>query len=151
MIECFFGSTLENEKIDGLSIADFVNKLNFEMFSLVGDFFYILFGIKFVKWGFRHKDRDLLRKIKIVRGWGSKLVEEKMQEIQQKIEKEEALENPNDLIEAIVRNNLKEKKEGGFFYESVDILNEFQTFFGAGIETSSHYLSMTIYLIAEHP
>ena len=56
------------------------------------------------------------------------------------------------MIEAIVRNNLKEeKKEGELTYSEDDILAEFNTFFFAGMETTSAYLVMMIYLVIQHP
>ena len=56
------------------------------------------------------------------------------------------------MIEAIVRNNLKEdKKEGELTYSEEDILDEFNTFFTGGVETSSSYMAMIIYLVVQHP
>ena len=50
-----------------------------------------------------------------------------------------------------MRNSLQGKKEGEFSYENEDILNEFITFFGAGIETTHHFLTMMIYYIVQNP
>ena len=82
MIDCFFGTKLEKEKIDGLSISVFINKLSSDVFSLVGDAVYLLFGVRFIKAGLREKDKDILRRIKIIRSWGRKMVEEKIQKIE---------------------------------------------------------------------
>ena len=55
------------------------------------------------------------------------------------------------MIEAIVRNNLKEeKKEGELTYSEEDILDEFNTFFAGGVETTSSYMAMMIYLVVQH-
>ena len=51
-----------------------------------------------------------------------------------------------------MRNSLKEdKKEGELTYSEEDIITEFNTFFFAGVETTSAYLVMMIYLIVQHP
>ena len=46
---------------------------------------------------------------------------------------------------------MKEKKEGELVYTDQDILDEFSTFFVAGVDTTSNFLTMMIYLIAQHP
>ena len=52
------------------------------------------------------------------------------------------------MIEAIVRESLKEK--GETVYDDESIFDEFSTFFFAGVDTTSNYLAMTIYLLAQH-
>ena len=56
-----------------------------------------------------------------------------------------------DLIDAITRNSLKEAKEGELAYINEDIFDEFSTFFAAGVDTTSNYLLMMIYLIYQNP
>ena len=46
---------------------------------------------------------------------------------------------------------MKEKKEGELVYTPENILDEFATFFVAGVDTTSNFLVMMIYLIAQHP
>ena len=59
-------------------------------------------------------------------------------------------DKPSDMIEAIVRNSLKEKK-GEPSYNEQSIFDEFRTFFFAGVDTTSNYLSTMIYLVVKHP
>ena len=56
-----------------------------------------------------------------------------------------------NLIEAITNNSMKQIKEDEQVYSPEDILNEFTTFFVAGVDTTSNFLVMMIYLIAKHP
>ena len=60
-------------------------------------------------------------------------------------------ENPKNLIEAIVKNSLQERKEGELAYTDEDIFDEFSTFLIAGVDKTSNYLVMMIYLIVQHP
>ena len=106
ILSCFFDSTLSNEKIEGLNVSNFVIKLLGDSFNFIEDVPFLLFGLKFIKLGLRSKDRDILRRISILRGWGNKIVKERVERINKEKLKQE---NPNDLIEAIVKNNLKEK------------------------------------------
>ena len=53
-----------------------------------------------------------------------------------------------DLIEAIVRNSVEERSP---VYTDQSIFDEFKTFFLAGVDMTSSFLAMMIYLIAQHP
>ena len=46
---------------------------------------------------------------------------------------------------------MKEAKEGELTYKTEDIFDEFTTFFVAGTDTTSNYLTMMIYLVYQHP
>lgn len=51
------------------------------------------------------------RKVAVYEAWGKKVVRDKADEIKAKAERGELGEKPHDLIEAIVMNSMKEKKE----------------------------------------
>ena len=55
------------------------------------------------------------------------------------------------MIEAIVMNSLKEKKEDELVYDDQSIFDEFRSFFFAGTDTTSNYLATMIYLVVKHP
>ena len=46
---------------------------------------------------------------------------------------------------------MKEAKEGEKIYTNKDIFDEFSTFFFAGTDKTSNYLTMMIYLVYQHP
>ena len=71
-----------------------------------------------------------------------------MEEIKQKYGKKELKAKPQDLIEAITRNSLEESKS---IYNNKAIFDEFRAFFVAGVDTTSNYLAMMIYLTVQHP
>ena len=91
------------------------------------------------------------RKVALYEAWGKKVVGDKINEIKAKAERGELGEKPHDLIEAIVMNSLKEKKENELVYDDQSIFDEFRTFFFAGTDTTSSYLSTIIYLVVKHP
>lgn len=98
------------------------------------------------------KQRELNEDLRIYKSWEKKVVEDRVEEAKSKIkEKGFSEENSCDLIEAIVKNSMKEKKEGELVYTQQDIMDEFSTFFVAGVDTTSNYLSMMICLIGQHP
>ena len=90
------------------------------------------------------------RKLKLFKSWGKKFLTDRVEEAMSKIEKGE-IGQKVDLIEAITRNSMKEKKEGELIYTPEDILNEFTTFFIAGVDTTSNFLTTMIYLTVQHP
>ena len=116
----------------------------------ITDLSHILFGVKYLELGLRAKDREVNRRVQLFRAWGKKFLMERVEEAKVKIEKGEIGEKV-DLIEAITRNSMKEKKEGELAYTPEDILNEFATFFVAGVDTTSNFLVLMIYLIAQNP
>ena len=115
------------------------------------DFLQFILGARFIKLGLREKDRVMNRKTSIYDAWGRKVVEDKITAIKEKAERGELGKKPKDLIEAIVRNSMKEKKENELGYDNQSIFDEFRTFFFAGVDTTSNYLGTMIYLVLKHP
>ena len=91
------------------------------------------------------------RKVAVYEAWGKGVVEGKIKEIKAKAEKGGLGEKPSNLIEAIVMDSLKAKKEDELLYDEQSIFDEFRTFFFAGVDTTSSYLATMIYLVAKHP
>lgn len=62
---------------------------------------------------------------------------------------------PSNIIEALVIDQIlgeeSESQEKEKYYSEEEIFEEFCTFFVAGTDTTSHYLLMTIYMIAKNP
>ena len=149
IVSCFFGSNLENEQIEGKKVPNFVKEMIGDLAVQIFDPLTILFRIRLIDWGIRAKDREVNRKIRIFKEWGKTVVQQLTQEIKRKHADGELGENPKNLIEAIVRESLKEN--GETVYDDESIFDEFSTFFFAGVDTTSNYLAMTIYLLAQHP
>ena len=82
MLSCFFGQTLKEEKIEGVSIQKFFSDIMGDINLQRGDPLYFAFGKRFLDLGIRKKDRDLNRRIKMYKSWGHKIVSERMEEIE---------------------------------------------------------------------
>ena len=65
-----------------------------------------MLGPKFKKLGLRRKDREINEKLKILKNWGKQTISKRVQEIKKKASEGTLPEAPEDLIDAIVRNNL---------------------------------------------
>ena len=69
MLECFFGTKSSHEKINNVSIAKFMNKLNTDGANQGFSVYYLLFGIKFLNLGIRKIDKDVNERIAISRAF----------------------------------------------------------------------------------
>ena len=103
-----------------------------------------------MKLGIRKNDRINNQKLKLFKGWGKDVVNRKILEVKTLFEKNELKEHPSDLLEAIVRNSLQNREQKKV-YDEESIFDEFNTFFMAGVDTTSNYLAMAIYLLAQNP
>ena len=110
MVDCFFGENIKEEKIEGKTIFQFAKEIMGESMSQ-RDILYFLLGIKFINLGLRKKDRLMNRKISMYEAWGRNVIDDKIASIKEKAERGELGKKPNDLIEAIVRNSMKDKRE----------------------------------------
>ena len=69
-----------------------------------------MLGPKFLDLGIREKDRKANKKLAIYEAWGKSVVGDKIQKLKEQMERGGLGEKPKDLIEAVYRNSLKEKK-----------------------------------------
>ena len=76
IVSCFFGSNLENEQIEGKKVPNFVKEMIGDLAVQSFDPLTILFRIRLIDWGFRAKDRELNRKIRIFKEWGKVTVQQ---------------------------------------------------------------------------
>ena len=74
MFDCFFGQSLRQEQIEGVSpfvflrqLANDVNVQNFDLLCMI-------FGTKFLELGLRQKDRDISRRLRVYEEWGRQVV-----------------------------------------------------------------------------
>ena len=107
---CFFGSDLKSEKIEGKTIPCFIKELighmAIQLFGPLG----VLGGYQLVELGLRQKDREVNRRIALYKKWGEHTICQRVEEIKKKHSNGELSDNPADLIEAIVRESLKNEK-----------------------------------------
>jgi hypothetical protein len=81
MMECFFGNSPTYEKIDGKILSMFLSQLttdiNKQSFSPIG----LLFGVNFFNLGLREEDRDINRRIKLVREMAYLKIQNRLKEL----------------------------------------------------------------------
>ena len=150
LVDCFFGENMVNEKIEGKSVFMFAKELIGDLMLQAYSLSFQILGINFHGLGILQRDREINRRIRVFREWGRPIVRGMIKRIKEQHRRGELGSQPNNLIEAIVRESLKEK-EAPNIYNDENILDEFNSFFTAGVDTTSNYLAMTIYLLAQHP
>jgi cytochrome P450 len=128
-------------------VSLFINRLTNDMALQPENWFYPLFGVKFLNLGLREMDRDINNRIKIYKSWAKEKVNEQVRRAQAKFsaDKNQLLE-PTNLIDAIMRSIICSNGES--VYTEDDIFEEFSTFFVAGVDTSAHFLMMMIYYVS---
>ena len=89
MMNCFFGKSTENQKIEESDIPIFLSKLMGDMAQQVADIKYTFFGVKYLELGLKQKDREVNRRLKLFKSWGSKFLAQRVEEAQKKIEEGE--------------------------------------------------------------
>ena len=151
MIDGFFGKGIQVDRIEGKTVYLYAKEVLEGLTLQRRDPLYFLFGQKFLELGIRKMDREMNRKVAVYEAWGKGVVEGKIKEIKARAEKGGLGEKPSNLIEAIVMDSLKAKKEDELLYDEQSIFDEFRTFFFAGVDTTSSYLATMIYLVAKHP
>ena len=97
-------------------MKELIGDLAVQMFSPASFFF----GHRLINFGLRQKDREINRKAALHKRWGIAIVNERSEEVIRKNEKSSLVENPKDLIGAIVRNSLSiENSEKVYSDESI--------------------------------
>ena len=78
ILDCFFGHNFLDEKIEGVHVSAFVQKLIGDLTLQNVDPAYIILGLNFVKLGLRKKDKDINRRLKLYKAWGNDFVQKKV-------------------------------------------------------------------------
>lgn len=159
MLECFFGSASTYQKINGQSVANFINKLNNDITLQNFELPILIFGTKFAELGLRKLDRDINQQIRLLRELATRLIKKRLSELDVSGPREKY----QDIIEALVlkksfdknqgvlkNKSIKIKKEDADNYDFEELIEEFCTFFTAGTDTTSHFMQMMVYYISQH-
>ena len=82
IIESFFGCGTFDKKIEGINVSHFINDLNEEIITQTFDPMTIIFGPRFLESGIRKKDREISKKIKIMRKFAEETTKKRLKEVQ---------------------------------------------------------------------
>jgi len=135
----FFSENLNDYKIEGQPLTLYLANLLIETFTIMGDT--LVQGAHFmgVSPSISPAFRKVMQKVKEFRNLAFKIIQDrKASNIQ-----------VNDMLGLLIETQKKLNKEEAFSDE--DIVNEFITFFVAGMDTTGHSISMALYELNKHP
>jgi len=143
----FFGEKFSEYNIDGrpltIVLADILNRVGVETFNPLTS----LFGSKLMRLGLFKRHRELTKDIKEFKAFCKKIVENKMKEFSKLKEDQKSLESKN-LLWIFYEQRLKSPEDA---FTDDEIIDEFITFFFAGMDTTGLLLTAMAYYTTLHP
>ncbi|CAK65177.1 unnamed protein product (macronuclear) [Paramecium tetraurelia] len=158
VIRSFFGKSADgvqiNKKKIQIEIADLLNELGEVRFKskylFVKRFF---LGTK--SWGFfpTNKEKELLQRISEMRLAIEKLIQKRIVEIELKMDEneDEIKQRETDFLDVLIKEYLKQKKQGTQKITIDEIIQQFITLFFAGTDTTAVLSYHCLYYMAQYP
>jgi len=139
----FFGKKFADYKFRGHSITSFLGDL---IARVSNEFFtplYLLFGKKLVLSGLLPRHRKLLKDLVEFRNFCIELIRDRMNQLRA----DPASNQKKSMIELLMANSTSAE---GTLTED-EVINEFMTFFLAGMDTTSHLVAIATYYALKEP
>lgn len=133
----FFGRNLNKYTFEGRPLTLALVNIMYDLGLFIKTPGYILLGTKVFSLPFASSSKKLMSRIKGFRAQCTKIVEDR---------KKEEDEKYNDLLAALLTH-----QKGSDKLTDEDIVNEFITFFMAGMDTTGHLVAMAVYNLTQHP
>ena len=133
----FFGNHFNDQYIEGVPVSQYLAQALVELMAQFYSPIFQVFGWKGVTWGLSSSHRNLLRKIRLIREFSAKIIRKR---------KAEPSSQPKDLLQIL----LDFEKNGEGLSED-ELIDEFLTFFVAGMDTTAHLLTAATYYLEKNP
>lgn len=138
----FFGEQLNKYKLDGMPLTLFLADLIVGLGLLNLTVENLILGTKFIERGIMPKHRRLMRKIEAFRNTCSEIIEERR--VLRKTKNQET--KTKDLLDLLLDYQGEEGKAS-----DEEIIDQFITFFLAGMDTTGHLITMVTYYLHKYP
>ena len=146
----FFGECLNKTEFyfEGKQLSLALADLLPELIQAIRNGLVLIFGLKIVKWRIVPSQRRILRKIDRFKYLCSKIIEER----KKKYKKEKVSSNKTSPVDKDLLDILFEFQENTpEALSDQEILDEFITFFLAGMDTTGHLIAMVAYNLTQYP
>lgn len=144
VVRGFFGSRLKEKKVLGKSIVEALGYIIESTFGQMISARFRLFGIRILKMGLFKKDREVTKHINEFR----KVIR---QEVKTKLESPSSAEKETKDLLDYLREGGYISNQGSTHQVSVEeIVDEFITFYGAGMDTTGHLAGMILYYLGKY-
>jgi len=105
-------------------------------------------GVNFMKRGVFASHRKIIKKLTDFRALVQGLIEERKNTIKLSGVSQNDKSTRKDLLQLLLEKQIQGDEDA---FTDADIINEFMTFFVAGMDTTAHLISMTTYYLSQNP
>ncbi len=133
----FFGNNFNGQQVEGKTASEFLIELLIDIMALFYTPFFHFFGWKAITWGLFSSHRNIIRRVRLIREFSAKIIRKR---------KEDSSTKAKDLLQIL----LDYQKQGESLSEE-EIIDEFLTFFTAGMDTTAHLLTAATYYLEKNP
>lgn len=145
----FFGAKFSEYIVRGVTVTTFLSNLEETLGQNGPSLSYLLFGAKGIKSGIFPGHRQLMRDTKDFQDFARRVIEEKTEDLRQRKQANETRDGQRKtLIDILLEQGEKTSGDG---FTTQEIIDEFITFFGAGMDTTGHVIAMMAYFLAVNP
>jgi len=137
----FFGDDMANYEVEGESLAIALPHLVVDCFTANIDPLQFIFGAGYIRLGLTAKHRSINRRIKLYFAEVLKIAKDRKKQIQA------GAAPRQDLLGLMLQ---KQAEEGEEVWPDVEIVAHSTTFILGGVDTTSHSLTMALYLMDKH-
>lgn len=133
----FFGNNFHDQSIEGVPVSQYLTQALAEVMALFYSPFFHFFGWKALTWGLFASHREVLRKVRLIREFSARIIRKR---------KEDTSSKAKDLLQILL--DCEKKGEG---LSEDELIDEFLTFFVAGMDTTAHLLTAATYYLEKNP
>jgi len=142
----FFGAKFSEYIVGGKPVTAFLADLEEHLGRQGPTLGYLFFGANGIKKGYLPGSRELMRKTSQFQEFARQIIEEKTAALKNKKQAGEA--QGKTLIDILLSQREKTTDDA---FDTQEIIDEFITFFGAGMDTTGHIIAMMAYFYSQNP
>jgi cytochrome P450 len=146
----FFAQNMKEITFEGEKITIALDKILKELISVLFSPLGMIGGIKLVKMGLLAKHRKLIQRLEDFRKLCKDIVDKRRIEIiaqGTQLTQNDASKR-KDMLQLLLENQISGAEDK---FSDDEIIDEFMTFFVAGMDTTAHLITMTTYLLSQNP
>lgn len=145
----FFGEKFSDYKLQGMPVTNFLAELSIRVATQFVTPAYLMFGPGGVRRKVTPRFKKIMNDIEELHAFAKSVIDKKVEEIKARKENENYQDSgKKTLIEALLEAN--DGSEQGKFTPQ-EIIDEFVTFFVAGMDTTAHLVGMAVYHLSQNP
>lgn len=143
----FFGQKFSEHKIDGRRVTDFEAEFIAKIGAITLSLPNVVFGHKFVMKGYMKSHRDVINDANKLRALAQKMISERFRQIEE--DEKNGKPNPKgNMLELFYDQKMTMPKDS---LNDSEIIDEFLTFFMAGMDTTGHLITLASFYLLKNP